>query len=99
MIKHCYYCGILLVKRKSIKNQERPRDTQTRDHKIPRIRGGNMLDRSNLVYACSGCNEEKGQLIAEEYKIVLRYRQIKYWYHSFNLKMVLDIAVVSMRLW
>ena len=48
----CYYCG-------------EPNAT-TVDHKVPRTWGGKN-DRSNLVAACLGCNQGKGDQTASEY--------------------------------
>lgn len=45
----CYYCRVLLSK-----------GTATRDHKIPKSRGGRQF--GNLVLACQPCNAKKGNM-------------------------------------
>lgn len=69
----CYYCCNPLtpsyIKRGSI----RPPTASTRDHLVPKCRGGSYIP-DNIVQACAGCNEEKGQLTSEEYLIVLYFR-------------------------
>ncbi len=58
----CAYCGTELTK-----------DTKTVDHKIPRIYGGvSILD--NLVPSCKKCNEDKSNLIYDEY---IKMREIQ----------------------
>jgi 5-methylcytosine-specific restriction endonuclease McrA len=47
----CFYCGA---------------PAKTRDHKLPRSRGGTDAPE-NLVLACKSCNSSKGRLTAEEF--------------------------------
>ena len=54
-ISQCVYCGINLTA-----------ETLTRDHVIPKVRGGYKGDR-NIAPACRSCNEAKGPLTASEY--------------------------------
>ena len=63
----CYYCGVELTKHGDTK--------VTWDHKIPRAKGGKGND--NYVLACFRCNQDKGQLEADEFLAVLRYRKQK----------------------
>lgn len=60
-MRHCWYCGLAF-------SSERNRN-RTRDHQIPRSRGGGGL--YNIVYACRLCNNRKGALTVEEYRGVL----------------------------
>lgn len=57
----CYYCGMDLHHRGLT-----PWSDRTRDHKIPRSRGGTD-DPTNLVLACRSCNSEKGTRTPEEW--------------------------------
>lgn len=56
---HCFYCGSI--------------QRLTRDHIIPRSKGGGTFP-CNIVAACSPCNGEKGRLSLEEYRAALAYR-------------------------
>jgi 5-methylcytosine-specific restriction endonuclease McrA len=62
-IRHCYYCGKLLSRRKA-----------TKDHVIPRSKGGSDSTQ-NIVDACRDCNKEKGCLTIEEFRVVMAFRQ------------------------
>ena len=57
---HCKYCRRKLSNRKD-----------TFDHVIPKSQGGKS-DESNIVLACNGCNNAKGDLSAEEFIQKLR---------------------------
>jgi 5-methylcytosine-specific restriction endonuclease McrA len=46
--------------------REYPLSEATRDHKIPRSRGGSS-DQRNLVLCCGECNSQKGSLTPQEY--------------------------------
>lgn len=61
--KPCPYCGVPMSYR-------RFDDNPTRDHKIPKSRGGAML-RNNIHVCCRACNSDKGNLDDEEYMAVL----------------------------
>ena len=56
----CYYCG------------SKP---ETLDHFIPRSRGGRGLGKENLVPACRTCNEEKRDMLPEEFRV---YRAVRH---------------------
>jgi hypothetical protein len=60
--RHCFYCGKPLSRRRA-----------TKDHIIPRSKGGSDSQR-NIVDACRKCNTEKGNLLLEEYRQVVAYR-------------------------
>lgn len=64
--KPCPYCGVTMNRDKGWNSPDAP----SRDHKIPRSRGGNNLP-NNIVICCRSCNEDKGSLDAEEYMAVL----------------------------
>jgi HNH endonuclease len=58
--KHrCYYC-----KREMILSRGQP-NTVTRDHKVPRSRGGRGA--ANIVAACARCNNVKGNMTDTEF--------------------------------
>ena len=52
----CGYCGCELT-----------RQTVTRDHIVPRAHGGRTTD-DNLIAACQGCNQRKGDLEVETFR-------------------------------
>jgi 5-methylcytosine-specific restriction endonuclease McrA len=59
----CFYCGKPLS-----------RQRKTRDHIQPRSRGGSNAPR-NVVDACRPCNNLKGCLTLEEFRLVIAFRQ------------------------
>src|SRR5208282_1153199 len=61
-MEFCFYCG----KRLSVKNT-------TRDHKRPLSKGGSTSDY-NIVMSCRGCNQDKGSISYEEFRVVLAFR-------------------------
>jgi hypothetical protein len=72
----CWYCGVLLSKPPSPGNGKRypkkfqfPSEMFTQDHSLPRFRGGKFK-----VPACWGCNTLKGQLLPDEFRLVIAYR-------------------------
>ena len=67
-MKQCYYCGRMVSK--AINAGE---FKSTRDHLTPKIRGGSRK-KENIVTACYGCNQDKGRLTLEEYRIVMAFR-------------------------
>lgn len=48
--------------------KELPIELATKDHKIPRSRGGETTPE-NIEAVCEKCNGEKGSLTPEEYKL------------------------------
>jgi 5-methylcytosine-specific restriction endonuclease McrA len=64
----CYYCYAALT--------THGKHRQTWDHKVPKSKGGRTVPE-NMVLSCFTCNQEKGVLSAEEYKLVLHYRETK----------------------
>ena len=71
-MSNCYYCKCRTYP--GPKTGRSKPDTATRDHLIPRSRGGTALP-GNTVNACYACNQEKGVLTATEYLAVLMYRK------------------------
>ena len=59
----CFYCGKVLNPKK-----------KTRDHKQPRSRNGSSAPQ-NIVAACKPCNQDKGSLTLQEYRVVVAFRQ------------------------
>lgn len=75
-MKRCFYCGIETTPALPHKRKEKvaqPPTTRTWDHQIPKSRGGRGLTH-NCVIACQGCNVDKGGLTAEEYRVVVAFR-------------------------
>jgi 5-methylcytosine-specific restriction endonuclease McrA len=62
-IRHCFYCGKALSRRRA-----------TKDHVIPRSKGGSNAQK-NIVDACRKCNSEKGCLTIEEFRVVMAFRK------------------------
>lgn len=58
----CHYCGGKV----SRDVDESHPDRATLDHRIPRSRGGSNA-RANIVLACRGCNERKGNMTDQEF--------------------------------
>jgi 5-methylcytosine-specific restriction endonuclease McrA len=65
----CYYCGEVLTEGVG-EGQRAPPTMRTRDHLIPRSRGG-PTHPLNLVHACAGCNARKANRTLEEYRHAL----------------------------
>jgi 5-methylcytosine-specific restriction endonuclease McrA len=61
-IYRCFYCDRLLSRTK-----------KTRDHLQPKSRSGSNKP-SNIVSACRQCNNLKGCLTLEEFRVVVAYR-------------------------
>jgi len=61
--RHCFYCGKALSRRRA-----------TKDHVIPRSKGGND-SKQNVVSACHACNQDKGCLTVQEFKMVMALRK------------------------
>lgn len=53
-----------------------PEGHRTRDHKIPKSRGGKN-EPENIVICCDKCNHEKGSLTPEEYEIWKKLNYIR----------------------
>lgn len=67
----CFYCGCNTIKGK--KSGTIAQNTLTRDHVIPVLHGGKFL-RSNRKPSCLKCNQAKGHLTLEEYRLLLMFR-------------------------
>ena len=70
MQERCFYCNRLVVSHTVRKHQVQPPDHRTKDHLVPKARGG-----SETVVACSACNNDKGGLTVDEYRVVHAYRR------------------------
>jgi 5-methylcytosine-specific restriction endonuclease McrA len=62
----CVYCGI--AARRPSPGVKRGPDLATLDHVHPRSLGG-PLTPGNLVLACSACNNERGTMEAEAFRL------------------------------
>jgi 5-methylcytosine-specific restriction endonuclease McrA len=69
----CVYCGI--AARRPGPGVKRGPDLATLDHVHPRSLGGS-LTRDNLVLACSACNNERGTMEAEAFKVLKESKPI-----------------------
>lgn len=83
MRAHCGYCGTKLVawSLKTCKpGQPVPGNIATKDHINPRSRGGGS--HGNIMQCCSQCNQDKGKLTLNEWRLVLswRYRTLCIFY-------------------
>jgi len=63
----CVYCG--RPARRPGHGVKRAPDLATLDHVVPRSTGG-PLNRDNLVLACSACNNERGTMDAEAFRML-----------------------------
>ena len=61
---YCYYCNEILTKK-----------TASRDHLLPRCKGGKTKD--NIVLCCKRCNSEKGSMTEDEYREYLLIKKEK----------------------
>jgi len=71
---NCFYCGKKLRSVPSGYTQTLASDHKTRDHLIPKLRGGKGL-RKNTVPSCLKCNHDKDNLTLEEYRLIIAFRQ------------------------
>ena len=53
-----------------------PIECATKDHKIPQSRKGKS-DPDNIIITCKKCNNEKGSLMPEEYKLWLLLDRVR----------------------
>ena len=67
--KFCSYCSQPMSRDNGFNSSRAP----SRDHIIPRCRGGKDV-LENITLACRGCNEKKGALTGEEYMAWLEGR-------------------------
>jgi hypothetical protein len=73
-MKTCYYCGRELTPPPPKKHTHAP-STATKDHVVPRCRDGMPAGARRLkVDCCYECNQDKGSLTGEEYRMVLAFR-------------------------
>lgn len=64
---HCFFCGTRLTKRGGRnRHGQHIKTSATRDHLIPKTRGGGN-SYENIVDACFRCNNEKGSMTLDEY--------------------------------
>jgi len=64
---NCFYCSRKVYRYPDDPGKARPKDDYTRDHIIPRSKRGqfglsNSYTEKNIVIACAGCNEAKGDM-------------------------------------
>jgi len=74
MTETCFYCGMIVRHLTIAGRQTTPQHHRTRDHKVPKARGG-LKSPDNIVTACLKCNTDKGTLTVEEYRLVLAHRR------------------------
>jgi len=75
MQRKCYYCNVSLVRFVSNKQHRfNPPNGLTRDHVLPKSRGGKDLV-NNTVDCCCECQVDKARLTLQEYRAVLAYRK------------------------
>jgi hypothetical protein len=75
MQNKCYYCGTKLVKFHSCrKTPTNPPNGLTKDHLLPKFRGGEGI-ANNQVECCCSCNNDKAALTLEEYRLVVAFRK------------------------
>lgn len=75
MSERCFYCGVELTPIVTERFVVNPPTMKTKDHVIPKCRGGeSRRDGENVVDACFACNNDKARLTADEYRVVIAYR-------------------------
>ena len=74
MQRKCYYCDTKLVRfiTNSRFRAPAPHNGLTRDHLLPKARGGTG---QMTVDCCCDCNNDKGRLTVEEYRVVVAFRK------------------------
>jgi hypothetical protein len=65
----CFYCGRPIRKVPVKLHTRPPEDLQTRDHPLPKSKGG-----QETVWSCLGCNETKRDLTLDEFRVVQAFR-------------------------
>ena len=70
----CYYCGCNLVTVKVPEGKPQPAALLTKDHATPKVRGGKNTP-ANYITSCFACNQDKGRLTLEEYRLVQATRR------------------------
>jgi 5-methylcytosine-specific restriction endonuclease McrA len=73
----CFYCHCKVYRYKTPAGRIQPLNTLTKDHLVPKCRGGQSTPE-NKVISCLRCNVEKGQLTVGEYMAVLEFRKGNY---------------------
>jgi 5-methylcytosine-specific restriction endonuclease McrA len=65
----CFYCGRAMTQRLKYEYGMRPTD-RSKDHVIPKARGGGK-GLPNRVWACYACNEAKGAMLLDEWRLAM----------------------------
>lgn len=83
----CWYCGVSLtptVRPPFKRKVPYPRTMATWDHVLPRVMSGKTgaPSKEDCVPACLNCNETKGLLSLEEFRIVIGFRRNAENWHS-----------------
>lgn len=63
----CFYCYWPMLRPECVPADTQPGKMATRDHKVPRSRGGRGSPQ-NYALACATCNRRKGNLTPEEFE-------------------------------
>lgn len=73
---NCHYCGkeLVVLDHEVLKKKGFPGNLRTKDHVIPKSRTPKYADRVT-VDACLECNNNKGSLTGEEWRVVLAFRE------------------------
>lgn len=71
---NCFYCGIQVYEMPERRNKHNY-PLKTWDHTIPKGRCGPLQQGGvTMVVACEECNQTKGNLTIEEYRVLLAFR-------------------------
>ena len=65
----CFYCGRAVRVWKYQIHAQKPLDSHTWDHVVPKSKGG-----TKKVTACHGCNDEKRDMTLDEYRLIRAFR-------------------------
>lgn len=92
----CYWCGCR-VEPPENNNGHQTVNTATREHLIPKTRGGGNLSE-NLVLACFGCNNLKDDMTGEEFIHLLKTGELHPDYVNFLAKTMIKRARAALLL-
>jgi hypothetical protein len=87
---HCPYCNRHLSYAPVVKGAQQPLNLATRDHVVPRCKGGggSRVNQHVTVYCCNACNQDKGSLTLNEWRAALSWRHMRPYVFAFEWRML-----------
>lgn len=92
--KDCPYCGVKMTRKAKYRNTAR---YATTDHITPRCDGG-----TETLMCCLGCNNDKGHLTINEWRMALcvRYQHIHFFYFEKRIfGLLLRLSALHLSQW